>query len=61
MLAILLGLMEYVAPVTAVITAATAVTAVTPTKTDDKYISIVLKVLNIIAGNFLRNKNKDDK
>ncbi len=59
MFTILLGLVEYIAPVTAVITAATAVTAVTPTKTDDKYINIILKVLNFFAGNFLKNKNKD--
>lgn len=50
----------YIAPVTAVITAATAITAVTPTKIDNKIIDILLRVLNIFAGNFLMNKNKDD-
>ena len=51
--------LEYVAPITGVITAATAVTAITPTKHDDKILNIVLKVLNILAGNFLKNKNED--
>lgn len=58
----ILGLINpYLAPITMLITAATAVTAITPTKTDDKYINMILKVLNLFAGNFLKNKNKDDK
>lgn len=46
---------------TAVVTACTAITAITPTKTDDKIISKVLAVLNLLAGNFGKNKNADDK
>ena len=61
MTAILAILATYLAPVTGVVTAATLITAVTPTKTDDKIINIVLRILNILAGNFLRNRNKDDK
>jgi|TARA_R100001530_G_scaffold37004_1_gene28717 hypothetical protein len=49
----------WVAAVTGIITASTAVTAITPTKSDDKAINFILKLLNLFAGNVLRNKNKD--
>ncbi len=42
-----------------VVTAATAITALTPTKADDRIINGVLKILNFLAGNFLKNTNKD--
>jgi len=45
--------------VTAVVTAATTITALTPTKSDDKFLSIVSRVLNFLAGNFGHNQNKD--
>lgn len=45
---------------TAVVTAATAITALTPTKHDDKFIAAVLRVLNILSGNFGKNRNADD-
>ena len=49
----------WLAAITAVVTAATAITALTKTKSDDKIIDFILKALNILAGNFLRNKNAD--
>lgn len=50
----------WVSAVTGVIAAATAVTALTPTKTDDKALNIVLRVLNWLAGNVYKNRNADD-
>ena len=49
----------WIVALSTVVTACTAITAITPTKTDDKYIQIVLDVLNLLAGNFGKNKNKD--
>ena len=53
------ALPAWVAAITTVVTAATAITILTPTKTDDKIISTILKVLNVIAGNVGKNKNAD--
>lgn len=47
--------------ITAVVTAATLITILTPTKADDAVVNFLLKVLNILAGNFGKNKNADDK
>ena len=45
--------------VTSLISAATAITALTPTKIDDKYVAIALRVLNVVAGNVGKNRNAD--
>jgi hypothetical protein len=45
--------------ITGIVTAATAITALTPTTADDKALNIVLKVLNLLAGNVGRNRNAD--
>ena len=50
----------WISAITALVTAATAVTALTPTKSDDKVIGMILKVLNLVAGNVGKNKNADD-
>jgi hypothetical protein len=49
----------WVAAITLVFSVATAITALTLSKADDKYINAVLKVLNALAGNFGKNRNKD--
>ena len=46
--------------ITAVVTAATAITALPPTTKDDAVIGGILRVLNILAGNFGKNRNADD-
>jgi len=61
MLALFATILTYLGPVTGVVTAATAITALTPTKVDNKILGGILKVLNLVAGNVLKNKNKDDK
>lgn len=50
---------QWLVAITAVVTAATAVTALTPTKADDKIVNGILKMLNVLAGNFGKNKNAD--
>jgi len=51
----------WISAITALVTAATAVTALTPTKSDDKVIGMILKVLNLVAGNVGKNTNADDE
>ena len=55
------GLPAWVAALTALVTAATGITALTPTKADNKVLDVVLKILNVAAGNVAKNKNADDK
>lgn len=50
----------WIVAITSVVTAATAVTILTPTKVDDRVVSWLLRILNILAGNFGNNKNRDD-
>ena len=54
------ALPAWINAITALVTAATAITALTPSKVDDKYVSLALRVLNTVAGNVGKNKNADD-
>lgn len=47
--------------ISAVVTIATAITMITPTTADNIILDKILKVLNVFAGNILKNKNLDDK
>lgn len=58
--AIFEALPAWLVAITSVVTAATAITALTPTQTDDRILNAVLRVLNVLAGNFGKNTNKDD-
>lgn len=55
------GFPAWLTAITAVVTAATAITALTPSKSDDAFLNMILRFLNLLAGNFLKNKNADDK
>ena len=68
----ILGLMskapEWLLAVAGVVTACTALTALTPSKVDDKVFGVLTKVVNMglrvanmLAGNVLKNTNKDAK
>ena len=50
----------WIGALTALVTAATGLTALTPTRSDNVVVDGMLRALNFIAGNFLKNKNADD-
>lgn len=52
--------MAWVDAIAKTMLAATSITILTPTKTDNNIINTALKVLNILSGNVLKNKNADD-
>ena len=55
------SLPAWLVAITGLVTAATAITALTDTKSDDAFLAAVLRVLNVLAGNFLKNRNLDDR
>ena len=50
---------EILLSVTGMVTAATGITAVLPTTSPSIFLNDVLKILNVLAGNVLKNKNAD--
>lgn len=51
---------DYIQIFGAVVVIATIITAATPTQTDNKVLNAVLRALNVLAGNFAKNRNADD-
>ena len=49
----------WVKALTVLVTGATAVTALTTSKADNKIVDVLLKILNMLAGNVIKNKNAD--
>lgn len=49
----------YIHAIFGIVSAATALTALTPSKADDKIVNMALTVLNVLAGNVMKNRNKD--
>lgn len=45
---------------TTIVASCTVITMATPTKSDDKIVGIILRVLNFLSGNWGKNKNADD-
>lgn len=54
------NLPAWVTQVTLLITAMTGLTALLPNKAANRFMQAVLDVLNVLAGNILRNKNRPD-
>jgi len=49
----------WITAITGTVTAATAITALTKSKSDNKILDAILKILNVLAGNVGKNKNAD--
>jgi len=52
---------DYFSAACVVISSLTAITALTPSKSDDKIVNTILKVMNMFAGNIGKNKNADSE
>jgi hypothetical protein len=59
-MAIIASMPEWLTAITALVTACAGVAALTPTKSDDKIIGMVLNVINVVGLNFGKAKNADD-
>ncbi len=51
---------EWVTQITLLVTALTGVTALLPNKSANRFFQGVYNMLNVLAGNVLRNKNRED-
>jgi len=50
----------WVAAISVLVVALSGITALTPSKSDDKVVNMILKFMNILALNVGQNKNADD-
>ena len=50
----------YISGLCQIVTACTAITMLTPPKSADMVFNTILRVLNMLSGNFGKNKNADD-
>jgi len=60
LMGIIAALPDWLVAITALVTACAGVAALTPTKSDDKIIGMILNVINVIGLNFGKAKNADD-
>ena len=58
--ALVAQLPAWLTAVTVLVTACAGVAALTPTKSDDKIIGIILNIINVVGLNFGKAKNADD-
>lgn len=58
--AILSAIPVWVQALTVAVTGAKAITVLTPTRSDDKALDAILRVLNVLALNVGKDKNADD-
>lgn len=64
MIDIILGVIDampaWIHALTGLMAAATLLTALTPTRHDDAVVDLILRILNLLAGNVGANRNADD-
>ena len=52
---------NYIEIITAIVTIASVITAATPNQADNKIVDFVVKLLNVLAINFGKNKNYEEE
>jgi len=60
LMGIVAALPDWLVAITTLVTACAGVAALTPTKSDDKIIGMILNVINVVGLNFGKAKNADD-
>jgi hypothetical protein len=60
LMGLIAALPDWLVAITTLVTACAGVAALTPTKSDDKIIAVLLNIINVVGLNFGRAKNADD-